>query len=114
MNLATAFANVAKNNLKKPALFWGEEEFSYEQLWSQSVWLSEQLKKTFAIQPGARVALWLKNCPQFVPAIFGVLQAGAVVTPINNFLKPDEMNYILSDAQIDVVITDRSMSDGAA
>jgi long-chain acyl-CoA synthetase len=114
MNLATAFANVAKNNLKKPALFWGDDEFSYEQLWSQSLWLNEQLQKQFNVKPGARVALWLKNCPQFVPAIFGVLQSGAVVTPINNFLKPDEMNYILSDAEIDLVITDKSMAESAA
>jgi len=27
------------------------------------------------------------------------------VVPINNFLKPDEVNYILNDAGIDVLIT---------
>lgn len=114
MNLASAFATVAKNNLKKPVLFWGDEEFSYEQLWSQSLWLSGELKEKFGVKPGDRVALWLKNCPQFVSALFGVLQAGAVVTPINNFLKPDEMKFILSDAGIDVVITDSTMTEAAA
>ena len=114
MNLASAFANSARNNPKKPALFWGDEEFSYEQLWSQSLWVGEQLQKHFGIGPGARVALWLKNCPQFIPALFGVLQAGAVATPVNNFLKPDEVNYILADAEIDVVITDYTMSEGIA
>src|SRR5690348_16006316 len=113
MNLASAFATVAKNNLKKPVLFWGDEEFSYEQLWSQSLWLSGELKEKFGVKPGDRIALWLKNCPQFVSALFGVLQAGAVVTPINNFLKPDEMKFILSDAGIDVVITDSTMTEAA-
>ncbi len=114
MNLSNAFARTARSNLKKPALFWGEEEFSYEQFLAQSLWFAEQLRKGFGIKPGARVALWLKNCPQFIPALFGVLQAGAVVTPINNFLKSDEVNYILDDAEIDVVITDFSMSEGMA
>ncbi len=114
MNLASAFAEIAKNHLKKPAVFWGDEEFSYGQLWTQSLWVSQQLRNNFSIQPGARVGLWLKNCPQFIPGLFGVLQADGVVTPMNNFLKPDEVNYILSDAEIDVVITDRSMAEGVA
>jgi long-chain acyl-CoA synthetase len=113
MNLASAFATSVKNNSKKPALFWGDDSFTYEQLWNQSRWVAERLGKTFEVKTGDRVAIWLKNCPQFVPAVFGILQSGAVVTPINNFLKPDEVNYILSDAEIDVVITDRSMDDAA-
>lgn len=111
MNLASAFADIAKNNLKKPALFWGDEEFTYEQFWAQSLWVSEQLQRSFDVKPGARVALWLRNCPQFIPALFGVLQARAVATPINNFLKADEVNFILTDAEIDLVIIDASMAE---
>jgi long-chain acyl-CoA synthetase len=48
----------------------------------------------------------LKNCPQFVPALFGVFFAGGVVVPINNFLKPGEVSYILEDSGADVIITD--------
>ena len=64
---------------------------------------------TLAVQPGDRVGLWLKNCPEFIPSLFGILHAGAVVVPINNFLKPDEVNFILGDAGIDVVITDAEL-----
>jgi long-chain acyl-CoA synthetase len=55
------------------------------------------------------VALWLKNCPEFVVSLFGILHIGAVAVPINNFLKPDEVNYILGDAGIDVIITDAEL-----
>src|SRR5688500_8735514 len=113
MNLATAFNEVAQRSLQKPALFWGDEEFSYEQFLKQSHWIGERLKQS-GVKPGAHVALWLKNCPQFVPALIGVWQAGAVVAPINNFLKPDEVTYILSGAGISVVITDATMSEGSA
>jgi long-chain acyl-CoA synthetase len=51
------------------------------------------------VKPGERVALWLRNCPHFIPALFGVLQAGAVVAPINNFLKADEVSYILLEPE---------------
>ncbi len=61
------------------------------------------------MKPGDRVALWLKNCPEFVPCVFGILQADAVVVPINNFLKPAEVAYILNDGGIDVMITDAEL-----
>jgi long-chain acyl-CoA synthetase len=113
MNLASAFADVVKQNSSKHAIYWGEEEFTYEQVWAQAVWVGEKLRSLGAGE-GERVGLWLKNCPQFVPSLFGVWQAGAVVAPINNFLKPDEVSYILNDAGINVIITDASMAEGVA
>src|SRR5439155_4972060 len=50
-----------------------------------------------------------KNCPEFIPSLFGLLHAGAVVVPINNFFKPDEVNYMLGDAGMDVLITDAEL-----
>ena len=46
MNLASAFAEIAKNNLKKPAALSGaQEEFSYEQLWDQSLWVERAIAR---------------------------------------------------------------------
>ena len=98
MNLATAFAASAEKNAGKTAVFWGDAEYSYEKLGEQSRWLAARLQKDFCVRPGDRVGLRLKNCPEFITAIFGVLQAGGVVVPINNFLKPPETGYILADA----------------
>jgi len=110
MNLASAFAASANKHSEKIALFWGEQEFSYAKLWEETVFVSDRLQSQFGVKPGARVGLWLKNCPEFVPAFFGILQAGAVVVPINNFLKPAEVNFILEDAGIDVLITDKELA----
>ena len=109
MNLAGAFAESVQKQPQKIALFWGEREYSYAELWRQAVFVSEQLQQQFGVKPGDRVGLWLKNCPEFIPALFGILHAGAVVVPINNFLKTDEVNYILNDAGIDVLVTDADL-----
>jgi long-chain acyl-CoA synthetase len=106
MNLAHAFSESVHKQPNKIALFWGEREYSYSELWRQSVFVSEHLQQHFGVKPGDRVGLWLKNCPEFIPSLFGILRAGAVVAPINNFLKTDEVGFILSDAGIDVLITD--------
>jgi long-chain acyl-CoA synthetase len=109
MNLAGAFAVSVQKQPQKIALFWGEREYSYKDLWRLSAAVAEHLQGHFGVRPGDRVGLWLKNCPEFIPSLFGILHAGAVVVPINNFLKPDEVNYILNDAGIDVLITDADL-----
>ncbi|HEY5909453.1 MAG TPA: long-chain fatty acid--CoA ligase [Verrucomicrobiae bacterium] len=109
MNLVSAFASSALKHKQKIALFWGEREYSYQELWSQTRVISRRLKNHFAVNPGDRVGLWLKNCPEFIPAFFGILDAGAVVVPINNFLKTDEVSYILGDAGINVLVTDAEL-----
>jgi len=109
MNLSRAFGISAQKHSAKIAMFWGEREFSYAELWTQSLAVAAILRDKFGVKAGDRVALWLKNCPEFIPALFGSLHAGAVVVPINNFLKPDEVNYILSDAGANVLITNAEL-----
>lgn len=111
MNLATAFAASVARNARHTAIFWGDTQFTYETLFAQAQAVGARLQHAFGVQPGDRVGLWLKNCPEFVSALFGSLQAGAAVVPINNFLKSDEVNYILADAGIDVLVTEHSMAE---
>jgi long-chain acyl-CoA synthetase len=109
MNLAITFADSVAQRPAKTALCWGESEFTYAALLAGADALTGELTARFGVKPGDRVALWLKNRPEFITALFGVLGAGAVLVPINNFLKPDEINYILQDAGIDVIITEQEM-----
>src|SRR5436190_15659003 len=110
MNLASRFAASTQKHMEKAALFWGDRAYSYSELWSQTLFVASILRQQFSVGPGDRVALWMKNCPEFVPSLFGVLHTGAVVVPINNFLKPDEVSYILNDAGADLIITDHDLS----
>ena len=110
MNLATAFSDCAQKHSEKTAVYFGEKEISYAQLLAQSHAVAAQLQNHFGVKPGDRVGLWLKNCPEFVAGVFGILQAGAVVVPINNFLKPAEVNYILNDGGIEILISDAELS----
>ena len=52
-------------------MYWGESEFTYREILGQSLAVARQLADPFGVQPGDRVALWLKNRPEFVPALFG-------------------------------------------
>ncbi len=106
MNLATAFSDCAQQHSRKTAIYFGEKEISYEALLAQSLAVGTWLESQLGVKPGDRVALWLKNCPEFAAAVFGILQADGVVVPINTFLKPPEVAYVLEDAGIDILICD--------
>lgn len=110
MNLATAFAASAQKRTDKIALFWGESEITYATVLAQSQAVGARLAADFGVKPGDRVGLWLKNRPEFVPAYFGILFAGGVVVPINNFLKPDEVSFMLNDCDADVIISDEELA----
>ena len=110
MNLAIAFADCAKKHAPKTAIFWGETEIPYAELFAHSQKVAARLQTGFGVKPGDRVALWVKNCPEFVPAVFGILSAGGVVVPINNFLKPAEVSYIVNDSGANVLITDAELA----
>ncbi|MBM3901098.1 MAG: long-chain fatty acid--CoA ligase [Verrucomicrobia bacterium] len=113
-HLFAAFAQSASNRSEKPALFWAREQFSYGQILQQSLWVGARLRTQLGVQPGDRVALWLRNRPEFVSALFGILAAGGVAVPINNFLKPNEMAYMLEDAGVKVVLTEDSNPEALA
>src|SRR5712671_6659712 len=110
MNLAVAFADCVGKHAQKTAIYYGQQEISFAELYAQSLKFAAHLQNHLAVQPGDRVALWLKNSPEFVVSVFGILQAGAVVVPVNNFLKPAEVGYILNDGGIDVLISDAELS----
>ncbi len=113
-NLAVAFAASASAHAEKTALYWGDAQFSYAHFARSAAWLARELAGRFGVQPGDRVGIWLKNRPEFVSVLFGVLGAGAVAVPINNFLKPGEVGYMLADAGIDVLISETALTEAFA
>ena len=90
-------------------MYWGDSEFTYGTLLAQSFTVARHLTEQLGVRPGDRVAVWLKNCPEFIPGLFGILSAGAVHVPINNFFKPAEVIHILNDAGVEVLVTDEEL-----
>ena len=111
MNLASVFSATAERNRDKTAVFWGDDTRSYGHLHDESSAVAATLASEHGIKPGDRVGIWVRNCPEFISAFFGIQKAGGVATPINNFLKPDEVAYILADSGCGLLITDDSMDE---
>src|SRR5271163_4612929 len=50
------------------------------------------------VKPGARVALAMRNLPEWPIAFYGAALAGAVVTPLNGWWSAGELDYALRDS----------------
>jgi len=63
------------------------------------------------IAPGDKVALWMVNRPEWLHAMFAIMQIGAILVPLNTRFRTEDMTYVLgqSDA-IAVILGDRSGS----
>lgn len=105
-NLSKMFQKSAAENRSMPAIFWGETTINYTEAEQEAQKVAQHLKEVCGLKPGDRVALWLKNCPEFVSCLFGILHAGGVVVPINNFLKAEEVAHVLTDGEIQLMLTD--------
>jgi fatty-acyl-CoA synthase len=82
---------------QRTAIVCGQERFTYAQFAERVSRLAGALRKS-GIRPGDRVAFLSANCHRLLEAYFGVIEAGAVLLPLNIRLSAPELAYILNDA----------------
>lgn len=63
----------------------------------------------FEIKPGDRVAVIMRNYPQWPVAFFAALCVGAIATPMNSWWTGDELDYGLRDSGAKLAIVDRQI-----
>jgi long-chain acyl-CoA synthetase len=87
----------AKDSGKKVALFDGENRIRYAEILYKADKLAAYMADR-GISRGDKVAVFLRNSPEFIYALFAVSKLGAILVPINTFLKGEELSYILEDS----------------
>lgn len=93
----------AKLSPQTVALIFQDHHITYQQLFFRASALTRKIKEH--IRPGDRVLVSFENSPEFYVAYFAAWQAGAVVVPLNVFLKEREIAHILEDAQPALILT---------
>ncbi|HZW61379.1 MAG TPA: class I adenylate-forming enzyme family protein, partial [Candidatus Babeliales bacterium] len=81
-----------------PALIFEGKSYTYRYLYTKSVVFSKMLIE-HKVKPRDRVLLLKENTPEYYIAYFGILQIGAVIAPLNTFLREPELAHIIKDSQ---------------
>lgn len=89
---------------KKNALIFRKIRITYRQLNNQLTTVSYGLIR-LGIKKGEKIAILLKNCPEYIVSYFAILKAGGIVIPLNFMLKEEELKYILDNAGVSTIIT---------
>ena len=63
-----------------------------------------QLLLSRGIRKGDKVAILLMNCLEWLPIYFGILKTGALAVPLNFRYAPDEIEYCLDLAEVNVLV----------
>ncbi len=64
------------------------------------------LREGFGLTPGDRVAIVMRNRPEYLEALYTIWHAGLVAVPVNARLHRDEIAYVLDHSGTAVVVTD--------
>ncbi len=98
MNIAQWLARTAQITPDRPALHLGTQVLaSYGALHEAALRIAAGLIAQ-GVAPGDRVALFMKNVPDYLIAEYGAWYAGAAIVPINGKLHPREAAWIIENA----------------
>ena len=98
MNLAQLLHAAARRLPQAGALALGTRTVaSYAELSARVARLAGGLRAR-GLAPGDRVAMAMKNCPEYYEVLFACWHAGLAAVPINAKLHPREFEYIVEDS----------------
>src|SRR5690606_134558 len=84
---------------------WREGVWTYGQLRTAAGCVQQWLTRQ-QVPAGARVALLMRNCPQYVASFYGVMAAGCVAVPLNVQERASVLARQIEHAGCQVVIAD--------
>lgn len=92
------------------ALIYKDEKITYKQLYYRACRFAEKLKQN-SVRQDDIVLIFFRNSIEFYVAYFAIWQIGAVVAPLNIYLKTTELTHIIHDSQAKLAVIDKEKID---
>lgn len=106
MNIADWLFQAARTWPDRPAIYCGDTLVHDYGSLSRAVAGRAAALSDRGIGSGDRVAVFAKNCPEYLEWLHAAWWVGAAVVPINCKLNPKEAAWIVRDAEAALVVTD--------
>ncbi|KRE63137.1 AMP-binding protein [Nostocoides sp. Soil756] len=106
---------VERHGRRRPgdaALAEGEGVYASWAQWAErTARLAGGLRDQLGLKPGDRLAIVMRNRPQYLEALYAAWHAGLVAVPVNARLHRDEIAYVLEQSGTRVAVTDDDHAD---
>ncbi|SNR80561.1 class I adenylate-forming enzyme family protein [Actinomadura mexicana] len=90
----------------KDFLVYGDDRLTFAEHHARAAAFARRLVDRYGIAKGDRVAIAMRNYPEWSVAFFGAAVAGAVVVPLNAWWSAGELEYGLADCGAKVLVAD--------
>ena len=112
MNPAVWVERHGQRHPDRPAIADGERvHATWSEFAHRMARIGAALRTRFDLVTGDRVAIIMRNRPEYLEAKFAIWHAGLVAVPVNARLHRDEFRYILEHSGTRVVLTDDDHAD---
>src|SRR5579863_1842829 len=112
MNPAAWVERHARQRPDAPALAEGDRiHASWVEFAARTAGTATGLRDQFGLSPGDRVAIVMRNRPEYLEALYAIWHAGLAAVPVNARLHRDEIGYILQHSGSAVALTDAGHAD---
>ena len=99
MNLVTALERAARADPGRAALYSGTRRWAtYGELALRVARLAGGMRARMGLAPGDRVAIFMKNSPEYLVAMYAAWWAGLAAVPVNAKLHAKEVDFIVADS----------------
>ena len=92
---------------------FGEERMTFREMRARATALAKVLRDDFGVAVGDRIAIAMRNLPEFVIAFWGGALNGAIVAPLNSLWTGEELTYGLEDCGAKVAFLDSDRTEKA-
>ncbi|GAA0998087.1 long-chain fatty acid--CoA ligase [Acrocarpospora macrocephala] len=88
-------------------LVYYDERWTFADVRRRALSTARELKTRYGVRPGDRVAIAMRNYPEFFIGFWATAALGAVIVPLNSWWTGFELAYALKDAGAKVVFADQ-------
>ncbi|MFC3713251.1 class I adenylate-forming enzyme family protein [Sphingoaurantiacus capsulatus] len=93
-------------NADKEFVVYRDERYTFADIYQQGIRIAAAVQHKYGIAKGDRVAIAMRNYPEWIAAFVGLLHLGAVVVPMNAWWQPEELRYGAEDSGTRLIIAD--------
>jgi long-chain acyl-CoA synthetase len=95
----------------KTLLVYEQERYSYNQVYAKASAIAYLLVHQYGVSKGDRVAIAMRNYPEWVMAFTAITSVGAIAVAMNAWWQTSEMEYGLVDSGARILIADQERLD---
>jgi len=94
-----------------PFLVYEDERLSFAEHYLRCAALARALTERYGIAKGDRVAIAMRNFPEWSVAFWAAAAIGAIVVPLNAWMTGPEIEYCLADCGASVLVADAERAE---